>query len=89
MANTRLFRLAAPNAKGMASKHKALIKQHGLSYAVNVVLAEALGVPAPPTPKEKMSTASKTRWRKNRVAKRAQTKKGKKTNGQRSKTRPA
>lgn len=34
-------------------------KEHGLSYAVNFYLAQALGLPSPPTPVEKKSAGGK------------------------------
>lgn len=63
MSNTTPVRLTPEVRRAMYRKHRELIKKHGLSYAVNFALAPTLAIKAPLTPAQKMSKASKARWR--------------------------
>ena len=63
MSNESPVRLLPEVRRALGKAHGKTIKEHSLSYAVNVALAQALGISAPLTPREKMAKASKARWR--------------------------
>lgn len=77
--NLSPIRLASDVKRALNRKHGAAIKEHGLSFAVNTALAEAFGLPAPLTPTEKMSKASRARWRAQKRASKAPAKRSPKT----------
>lgn len=65
------IRLMPEVQRALRKYHGQALRAHGLSYAVNVALASAFGVKPPLTPPERMSAASKKRWRSQKAATRA------------------
>lgn len=67
MSDTSIVRLAPGIRRALHRKHGKAIKEHGQSYVVNLLLAAPLGAEAPKTPTERMSRASRLRWRRDKA----------------------